>query len=380
MGFYNSVIAAWKMLFMGVVVLLHIIAGFFNAQLTYAPPASPQATQDTGLHILATSTSPAATSTPTQKTTAAASPAAKKIIPQTQPANTPTPPPAFTAESGQAANLAARAALVNILCTTGGGGYFNPISGSGVVVDGRGIILTNAHVGQFFLLRDYGGPDNVDCTIRTGSPAASTYRAELLFLPPRWIAANASKISSQDPTGTGQDDYSLLLITGIIAPGGTLPSTFPALPLSLEEPQVGEEVLLAAYPAGLLGGETIQQNLYQSSAFSTIGALYSFNELTHVDLFSLAGSVVSQSGSSGGAVVDPTGGLAGIIATAEIGTTTARDLNAITLTHIDRSLREEGQGGLLNILAQPNVAQAAADFNKNTAPAETAALESYLPK
>ena len=35
------------------------------------------------------------------------------------------------------------------------GRLFNPISGSGVIVDSRGVVLTNAHVGQFFLLHDY---------------------------------------------------------------------------------------------------------------------------------------------------------------------------------------------------------------------------------
>ncbi|MBY0293848.1 hypothetical protein K2Q08_00780, partial [Patescibacteria group bacterium] len=52
-------------------------------------------------------------------------------------------------------NDSARASLVNIFCLTKSGGYLYPISGSGVMITKNGIILTNAHVGQYFLLRDY---------------------------------------------------------------------------------------------------------------------------------------------------------------------------------------------------------------------------------
>ena len=47
-------------------------------------------------------------------------------------------------------NEVTRDAIVNIFCTTKSGGSFKPITGSGVVIDKRGIILTNAHVAQYF--------------------------------------------------------------------------------------------------------------------------------------------------------------------------------------------------------------------------------------
>src|SRR3989344_8595044 len=47
-------------------------------------------------------------------------------------------------------NRKTREALVNIICTSRRGGAFNLISGSGVVIDPRGVILTNAHLGQYF--------------------------------------------------------------------------------------------------------------------------------------------------------------------------------------------------------------------------------------
>jgi hypothetical protein len=61
------------------------------------------------------------------------------------------PEPEEDAELSDEALL--RGAIVNIICIQGGG--LRGSSGSGVIVDPRGIILTVAHVGQNFLLRDY---------------------------------------------------------------------------------------------------------------------------------------------------------------------------------------------------------------------------------
>lgn len=283
--------------------------------------------------------------------------------------------PKYTTEQ---LNTLARASLVNILCTTQSGGSFNPISGSGVIVDSRGVILTNAHVAQYFLLRDYPTPRNLQCVVRTGSPAQPRYTAEVLYLPTVWISQNASKIASTSPTGTGENDYAFLRITGTTDPGGTLPASFAALPMDGAQPQSGDQMLLAAYPAGFLGGISIALSLYPSSAVATVGQLYSFDDASNVDLFSLGGTVVSQSGSSGGAAVDGAGKLNGIIVTEVPAATTAgRDLRALSISFIDRSLAAAGQGGITGLLTH-NPATFAATFNANTAPQEIKALKDAL--
>ena len=130
------------------------------------------------------------------------------------PTRTPTPTQTVSYRDPEAVNAELRQSLVNILCTTRGGGYFRPISGSGLFISAQGVILTNAHVAQFFLLKDYIVKNNVDCIIRTGSPASAAYRAELLYLPPAWITANASQLKDEEAVGTGEDDYAFLIVTG----------------------------------------------------------------------------------------------------------------------------------------------------------------------
>ena len=294
-----------------------------------------------------------------------------------------TPAQSSTGLSSEQLNEKARGSLVNILCTTRAGGSFKPISGSGVLVDSRGVILTNAHVAQFLLLRDYGSPGNVDCVVRMGSPARAAYRATLLYLPPAWIEQNASQITSTQATGTGEGDFAFLFITGTTNPTTPLPTEFPHLPLSIASPDVGDSMLLASYPAGFLSGELTATSLYASSAFAHVTQLFSYSsEQTRlaVDLFSIGGTIVSQSGSSGGAAVRTDGTLAGVIVTATLAETTGqRDLRALSVGYIDRALAASGKGGITGLLTG-ELATKAADFNAADASAERAKLEAILNK
>lgn len=373
----TSLIEFWSHLFTSLLIVLSVYIPALAPQAVPVPP--PATTTSTSTQPSSSSEEPQRDSThglvePTG--TATRGPAAEpaEVTPPTKPTT-----PAKPQKSQEEVNEIARAALVNILCTTASGGYLAPISGSGVVVDSRGVILTNAHVGQFFLLRDYGVKDNVQCVVRTGSPATPKYTAELLYLPPTWIEANASQLVASQAHGTGEYDYAFLRITGTTNPQGTLPASFPTVPMSTSYPAIGDEMLLAAYPAGFLGGESITKALYASSALAYTTQLFSFDDNTKkVDLFSIGGTVLSQAGSSGGVAMRMDGTLAGIIATATIGNSTeTRDLRALSLSHIDLTLHTFGQGGINGLLAG-DLAAKSATFDTTTAPSERATLYNVL--
>lgn len=263
-------------------------------------------------------------------------------------------------------NANARGALVNIICTTGANSL-TPISASGVFIDRRGIILTNAHVGQYFLLEKDPRVE-IDCHIRTGSPARSSFKAELAYLPPTWINEHAHQITEAMPTGTGEHDWAILRVTKTID-NGPLPAVFPYVSPETREAAgfTNDSVLLASYPAGFIGGSTVQHSLYSASTITNIKRLYTFNTGS-VDLLSLGGVIVAQGGSSGGAVMNAWNHLIGVIVTSsDAETTSERDLRAITIAHIDRSIIANTGNGLVGFLSG-DVTQKALDFQTNVAP------------
>ncbi|MBI2109050.1 MAG: trypsin-like peptidase domain-containing protein [Parcubacteria group bacterium] len=291
----------------------------------------------------------------------------------------PAPPPLIPQAE---LNEAARAAVVNIFCLTKTSGVFEPITGSGVVIDPQGVILTNAHVAQYLLLKDYKIPDFLNCVVRTGSPAIPLYKAELLYLPPIWIEENAPAIKLQKPTGTGENDFALLLITESTNTMRALPESFPAMSVYVgqNEIDVNDPVLLAAYPAGFLGGLNVTKNLWITSSVTSLKKLYTFRNQT-LDGFSLGGTVLAQEGASGGGVFSlKTGELIGLIATSLLeGSTDERDLRAISLFHIDDSIKKY-TGKDLQTFLYGDLKQKSAEFNNAIAPQLTAILTEVLEK
>lgn len=244
------------------------------------------------------------------------------------------------------------AALVNLYCQHRVGDYIRTTSGSGFFISDRGVILTNAHIAQFLLLDGIEGVRDGQCTVRTGDPATERYTAELLYLPPTWVQEHATLINDERPKGTGERDYALLYVSAAL-PGEILPDTFPALPVDtalLPRDTAGTEVFAAGFPATDLYENGPGVSLRPLVATTTIDELYTFGS-NYADIFSLAASAVGEQGASGGPVVNQTGDALGVIVTkGDIERDGDRSLRAITLSYIDRTMREETGFGLSETL------------------------------
>ncbi len=279
----------------------------------------------------------------------------------------PAPLPTQTPEE---INVLARAALVNIYCTTRFSGTTRLVTGSGVMIDSRGIILTNSHVAQNFLFENAPSFGDTDCIIRGGSPASPLYDADILYISPSWVKENAASLKEENPLGTGEGDFALLYVTRSLRKDIPLPNAFPYLQRENDRARIfiGNPVLLASYPAGFLGSATIQKDLYQTSAVAEIKDIFTFGNGS-LDVFSIGGTAVAQKGSSGSAVVDlNTGRVLGIIVTSSEGTTTAeRDLHAIVFAHMSESMKKD-IGLTLPEFLTGDPAVVSASFQQNIAP------------
>ncbi len=249
-----------------------------------------------------------------------------------------------------------RTALVNIICYAPAGSRLRSISGSGVIVDSKGIILTNAHIAQNFLLADR----NVSCTIRAGSPAIDKYEASLIYIPSEWINANAKILTEANPSGTGEYDFAFLAVTKSVT-RDALPNSFPFIPLAISPPNTGTPVVIASYGAQFLESSQIQSSLFPTIVFGSVKEVLTFVTNT-IDVLALGGSAAAQEGSSGGGVADASGKLVGTITTSTTkGTTDTRKLDAITASYIRAAYANE-TGSALDLLLSKQTSASIADF------------------
>ncbi len=265
-----------------------------------------------------------------------------------------TPSLSFTAINNLYKN-----AVINILCR--GSGKFKGGTASGVFVSPSGLILTNAHIAQYMLLEQTTNAP-IRCTIRTGSPAEDAYKAQVVYMPPNWVKKHAKQITKTAQLGTGQDDYALLQIIETTDRQKILPKTFSYIPidahqLTLEEST--QKVLVRAYPAELVGSNIALKALRAISTVTNLQepetfATYTQNKPGTIDLISLGGTIVAQGGSSGGAVINKNAKLIGIIVTSTRKKETKdRDLKAITLSHINQSIKSQTGKSIAEMLEMP---------------------------
>lgn len=361
-----------------ITVLVILVGALSLLIVKTAPVPSPHATEtesQPAAVAAATSSAPVATSTRIVATSTRATTTVQKApATPSKPADTSSQgsqihrvenPYSMPALSFESVNEIARAALVNIFCTTKTGAL-RPISGSGVIIDPKGIILTNAHVAQYILLAR-SNRVNLSCTIRSGAPATPKWIADVMYMPEVWVQSHAADIKKEKPLGTGANDYALLAIVDTVD-GRSLPTSFPYLPFDTREAIgfIGDNVLSASYPAEFLGVQA-SFTMYPATSISVIRHLYTLAAST-VDVISVGGVLEAQSGSSGGAIVNAWGRLIGLIATTSEGATTAeRDLRGITLSYIDRDMEHQSGYPLAEMLQVDPEAQVE-EFKAKIAP------------
>ncbi|MDP2652394.1 MAG: serine protease, partial [bacterium] len=301
-------------------------------------------------------TPPKTSPAPIPTTPAPATPAPVPVVAPI-PSLVPTapPPPSGNAALDAAATVL-RAALVNILCYVPVGSALHSISGSGIFVDSKGVILTNAHIAQYFLLADR----NVSCTIRSGSPAADRYEASLIYISPIWLQKNPNVLTQTLPNGNGEYDFAFLAVSKS-ATRNSLPDSFPFISLATTPPTTGTPVVIASYGAQFLATSQVQSSLFPTIVFGSIKDVFTFGTNT-IDVLALGGSAAAQEGSSGGGVADASGALVGTITTSTVtGATDTRSLDAITASYIRAEYASE-TGSALDILLSQSAATAISNF------------------
>lgn len=274
-------------------------------------------------------------------------PTPEPVVPQIAAAENAAPE---TDQEPDLANLAmekVRSALVNILCTSNNP-RIQPASGSGVFIDDRGIILTAAHIGQYFLLAEAESAP-VSCVIRSGSPARTKYLAKPLYISKSWITKNPTVLLEQRATGTGEHDFALLTVTES-ATATPLPLSFKALSFSRKSTGISSPVIIGSYGAQFISSTEVVSSLFPTLLEGSVKDVYTFGRNT-IDVLALGGSEAAQLGSSGGPIADADGNLAGLITTSTIdGPIHERNVSAITLRHIRSSFAADTRADLDSFL------------------------------
>jgi hypothetical protein len=229
--------------------------------------------------------------------------------------------------------------ILNTVCTRKSGNTLNVTTGSAVLISPKGVVLTNAHVAQYFLIQDY---DNniVDCALYKENIPTFGYKAKVLHLSNNWISKNYKAISESSPVGTGEGDYALLYIYKNTNPAIPLPEEFPYANLIINSiPEGADPVTAAGYPGSPESILNISSagNLQIDDIFIT--NVYTFSN-GNIDIVTTTPTPVGARGSSGGGIFEGhqknISDLLGIIVT-----TTQSRINALTISYINSDLKAD---------------------------------------
>lgn len=254
------------------------------------------------------------------------------IEPQPPPTETPAPPPSLPSEpalSDQEIYSRYSRAVIQIYCQT----VQEIFSASGIILNERGLVLTNAHVAE--IVRKAG--EN-NCQARHGNPADPFAKIKIVF------AADVNpKISG---TEVPQRDIAFLKIQEAI-------ESFTVADISTINAERGETLLTLGYPSEFLQGinTTLNSNLV-FSALRVEGFADIDEDRTTADGYVFRGGLALQQGSSGTALFKRSGKVVGVMfATTKEKTTDERQGVALSFPYIDKIMRLETGQGLAEFIA-----------------------------
>jgi len=275
---------------------------------------------------------------------------AQKSVAQTKPNIQETPKEKVERElqpEGEMEGLAD--VVVNIICTQQKSGFTSASTGSGVLISSDGIVITNAHVAQFFLLEDAGYP--VDCAIYRENIPTFGYRADIMYISPEWIQDNYKLISDPNPRGTGENDYALLQITKNTNPVLPLPSYFSHAKINLDTNIYKERqpIEVAGFPGAPLSVFDLAKSGSLKTDDSKINEMFKFSNGSFIDIFSTEQTHVAARGASGGGLFYDND-LIGITVTTSSEGSGAK-INAITTTYINKDLDSDYGKSLIEMIS-----------------------------
>ena len=227
--------------------------------------------------------------------------------------------------------------LVNIICTEKKGNYVTANTGSGVIISSKGVVLTNSHVAQYFLLtKDLG---DYKCALYQENIPTYGYVAELLYISPDWIKANPDVIVTKNPRGTGENDYALLYITKNTNPALSKPKTFNfAKANTTYTAKIGDRVNVAGFPGSPNGLADLTHTVGLKKDSTKIQDIFTFGN-NNVDVLSTDVTPVAARGASGGGLFKDSNLIALIVTTN--GSAGNAYINAITTNYINRDLKKD---------------------------------------
>jgi len=247
---------------------------------------------------------------------------------------------------------------VNILCVKQSGNRTCLTTGSGVIISSSGVVLTNSHVAQYFLLKDAG----YNCTLRRENIPFYGFNAKPLYISEGWIENNSRQITNPSPTGTGKYDYALLKITGNTNPTIPLPK-FPSLKLNTSSGflDTGDSVTVSGYPSVVTSSLDLAKNVKLKTEKIRVREIFTLGNNT-IDVVASTDTNVAQRGSSGGGVFK-NNELAGIIVSTNNGSTAGKYVvNILTLDYINREIKNETGKNLSNFVSG-DLSKALEDFS-----------------